>query len=179
MILGFLFLMIGLSILLKAVFHVDIPLVRTGLALFIIYIGVKMLLGSFGWNHSIRDWDDDSSALFNSKNFKWESAGEGHKRYSVVFGSTVVDLTDVKIKEKDETVEVDVVFGEATVLLSKNTPIRVRASAVFGEAKTPDENMVAFGVLNYSSPEQKQAQNGTLNVRGNVVFGALKFQFKD
>jgi predicted tellurium resistance membrane protein TerC len=45
MILGILFLLIGLSILLKAVFHIDIPVVRTAFALFIIYIGFKMLLG--------------------------------------------------------------------------------------------------------------------------------------
>jgi hypothetical protein len=178
MILGLLILLIGASILLKAVFHIDIPLARTAVALFIIYIGVKMLLSSFGVRGSC-DWERDGAALFNSKSFKYSEGDKDSKQYSIVFGSSTIDLSSLPADKKEDThVEVNIVFGEGTVLLSKKIPFQIRTNAVFAEAKTPDDNMVAFGTLNYANPDQK-AETGRLIIHGNVVFGSLKFQYKD
>jgi predicted membrane protein len=184
MILGILFLLIGLSILLKAVFHIDIPLARTGFALFIIYIGVKMLMGGFGWRSSCR-WEGkgegrEDAAVFTSKDFKISESDKESKQYSVVFGSSTIDLTALPPDRKADThVEVNTVFGEGVVLLSRKQPVQIRANAVFGEAKTPNENMVAFGTLQFESPERKAAEAGRLVIHGNVVFGSLRFVYQD
>jgi predicted membrane protein len=178
MILGVLFVLIGGSILLKAVFHIDIPLARMAVALFIIYIGVKMLMSSFGVRGAC-DWDRNGAALFNSKSFKWTEGDKDSKQYSVVFGSSSIDLSSLPSDKKEDThVEVNTVFGEGTVLLSKKIPFQIQTNAVFAEAKMPDDNMVAFGTLNYTNPDQK-AETGRLIIHGNVVFGSLKFKYKD
>src|ERR1700722_16303652 len=137
MIVGVVFVLVGLSIILKAFFHVDIPVFRTAVAFFIIYIGIKMLLGSFGhhrWAHdSVSNGGDDSTILFNSGSFKWDASSKESKKYSVVFGSGVFDLSDVPVQKEDTFVEVNTVFGEGTVLLSRKTPVKIQSNAVFGE----------------------------------------------
>ena len=73
---GVLFLLIGISILLKVFFHIHFPVFRTLLAIFVIYLGIKMLIGtSFDFRYS-GDWEgkDDKGQPVKS-NFKSIASG--------------------------------------------------------------------------------------------------------
>ena len=136
-----------------------------------------MLFGSFGTDGSDK-WSERSAIVFDSKDFKWSDDNKDGKQYTVVFGSSTVDLTDLSANgSNDNRIEVHTVFGETKVLLSKKSSFRIRANSVFGEARIPNENMVAFGSLNYENKGEKETP--TWIIHGNVVFGSLKFQYKD
>lgn len=176
MIFGIFFVLLGLSLLLKAIFHIDIPVFRSVFALFLIYLGVHMLFGGF-FRRSYT-WNEKDAAMFQTKDFKWDAEAD-QRAYAVVFGSSTIDLTQLPEKENADPVTIHVAFGEAIVLLSKKNPFHLRVNAAFGEAITPDENMVAFGSLRYDNPEKKKSERSPLRIHGSVAFGSLKFRFKE
>ena len=177
MILGVLFILIGISIIAKMVFRIDLPIVRIAFALFLLYAGVKMLIGSFTPKS---DHIGSHSVLFSESSSKAENVPGGN-HYNVVFGKMTVDLRhlapgqDTGKPVEDVHAEINTVFGETIVLLKPNQPVVIHSNAAFGEAKMPDNNMVAFGTMNYQSPEAAGAK-AKLIIQGNVVFGALRFE---
>ncbi|MDF1563266.1 MAG: hypothetical protein P1V51_09490 [Deltaproteobacteria bacterium] len=58
--------------------------------------------------------------------------------YRVTFGEGFIDLTHLDPQEP-ETVDVQVSFGEATVLLDPRVPYRLETSVVFGEVTRPNQ----------------------------------------
>lgn len=211
---GVFLLLLGASIIVKTFFKIDIPVFRTVLAFFLIYLGVKMLLGKNFFQCKVdKGYHHDNVVSFGERTFKVDatattstaadssseasastnksdeasSAGKagaqfqgftkGEKDYSTVFGSSTIDLTEVTLESgKDRNFEVNTVFGETVVLLKKGTAVKIRSSAVFAEARMPNDDIVAFGALNYQEPKEAQS---FINIRANVVFGSLKFQFKE
>lgn len=172
---GIIFLIIGIALLLKAVFHVDIPIFKTVFGIFLIYLGAKMIFGNF-WCGRTCDIKTKTSAFFDEKVFKASQDVSNKKQYSTVFGSSTVDLTDLDIlKEEDIRVEVNTVFGETKVLLSQKIPVKIFANSVFAEAKMPNNNLVAFGTLVFESPDNSGKK---ITIHGNVVFGSLRFVYQ-
>jgi hypothetical protein len=103
-----------------------------------------------------------------------ELESEGlRKRFSTVFGSSKVDLTHAPNDGGD--VHIDTVFGETRVMIDPKQALRIRANAVFGEARMPNDDMVAFGTLNYKSPSSETTPT-KLKIHANVVFGSIRFE---
>lgn len=172
---GIIFLVIGVALLLKAVFHIDIPIFKTVFGVFLIYLGVKMVFGRF-WCGDSCDIKTKTSVVFEDKVFKSSEGTSDRKQYSTVFGSSTVDLTDIDTsKGEDIRVEVNTVFGETKVLVSQKTPLKIYANAVFAEARMPNNNMVSFGTMGYENDAAKSATT-KVTIHGNVVFGSLRFQ---
>ena len=63
---GALLIVIGLTLIIRFVFNVDFPVFRVILALFIIYIGLRILIGGFGL---FRFETSANDVLFNEKEF--------------------------------------------------------------------------------------------------------------
>ena len=160
---GAVLVIFGISILLKAVLHVDIPVFRILAGLIIIYVGLKVITG---WHGCVTS----NAAVFSeysvaSKDLKGD--------YSVVFGKGTIDMTGADIKDKTMTIRIDTVFGETTVLVDKNIPLKVQADAVFSGVKMPNGDAASIGSLAYTSPEYRQGEN-CLIIKADTVFGALK-----
>ena len=164
MIAGLFFLLLGTSILLKVLFKIDLPLVRLCFAVFLIYMGIRMLTGTF----------TKPSQVFSQGVFDFDESEAGLNHYNAVFGRRKIDLTRIVLDKQDVKVEINTVFGESTVLINPAMPITIHTNAVFSEARMPNENMVTFGTLKYSTSSAKSAPH-TLIVHSNVVFGALRF----
>ncbi|MGZ3688883.1 MAG: LiaF domain-containing protein [Bdellovibrionota bacterium] len=180
MIVGILFLLFGLSILLRIFFKINFPVMRTFGALFLIYLGVRMLFGTFGW-HAWGTWKTEDSVVFGHQNFVTTSGSTGRNEYNTVFGKSTVDLTQLP-KTGESRVVINTVFGETRVIIDPSMPIRISANAVFGQATLPDRSTVAFGSLKWRSPSAQAAQENdvkTIRVKGDVVFGNLQFVTKD
>jgi len=173
MIVGIFFLLFGISILLRIFFGWHIPIFRTFFALFLIYLGIKMLVGrSLDFSSSWRI-KTAKSVVFDQGDFHFEKNTENH--YSTVFGSSTVDLTHIPNDASAEEIHIDTVFGETKVLIDPKTPIQIRASAVFGEAKMPEGDSVVFGTLHFKTPGANPQEAPRVKVRANVVFGSIRF----
>ncbi len=161
---GAVLVIFGISILLKAVLHIDIPVFRILVGLIIIYFGLKVITGWHGFSSS-------NSAVFSNVEISSRESIKGD--YSVVFGKGVIDLSGADIKDNTVTARVDTVFSDTTVFVDKNMPIKIQAESVFSGVKMPDGNEVSMGNLTYRSPSYKDGAN-CLKIKADTVFGSLK-----
>jgi hypothetical protein len=164
---GILFLFIGASMALDTVFAMHVPIVTLAIALFLVAVGAKVLLGS---GTRRQPGPSSGEAWLADRRFAPDGPLTRDERYDVVFGRGFVDLSHVPAPTDDVTVQIDAVFGTAVVKMNPAVPYEVIGSAAFGEVKMPDRSAAAFGNVAYrSKPEQPH-----LHVKVNAVFGACQ-----
>lgn len=164
---GILLILIGITIVIKVFFKVDIPIVRIGFALFFVYIGISILLNGDGKKHR----HSDSDVVFEESDV---NVTKDQKEYNVIFGKVTYDLTKLDITNTND-IEINVVFGAAEIILDKNMPVILTVDSAFAGAKLPDGNSVAFGTTHYTSPSYR-GDAPALKIKVDVVFGGVDFQ---
>lgn len=162
---GVLLIIWGFSLILKAIFHINIPVMRVALALLIIWWGVRILIGG----HS---FSGRNTIIFEKSNFEKD---KGDADYNVVFGSGIVDLRGVDISDSSKTVKVDVVFGNVKILTDPNIPTMINLSVVFGEGITPEGSISFIGDRKYANSVY-QKKEPALIIKADVVFGSLRIR---
>ena len=167
-ILGIIFIFIGISFIAKVFFKIDLPVFKILVALFFLYLGFKILFGSFGvtsFKHN------GHNAVFSETRV----AGDVYNgaEYNAVFGKVMVDLRDVKLTEPETEIEINAVFGGAEVLLNPDTPVKIKSDVAFGGIDLPDGKSGGFGSSGYTSPKYDKDTN-VLYLRLNAVFGGIK-----
>jgi hypothetical protein len=175
MFIGIFFVLLGLSIIIKVLFKVDLPVFRMMVAIFFIFLGIKMLTGVRLWSWT-SPWSDLSSntTVFGRGQMHTSMNSTGNQ-FKTVFGSSVIDLTEpplMNVGDLVRTVEIESVFAETKVLINPYVPVHIRVQSIFAEAKMPDGNMVAFGSLNYRNGNDTTK----LEIRADAVFGSIKFE---
>jgi predicted membrane protein len=164
---GIFFLLIGASLIAKVIFKVDIPIFRIFIALFFVYLGLRMLFGDMG---VFRSHTDSNSAIFSESNIVGDI--EDRSEYNAIFGKVRLDLRDVQLKEIETRVTVNAVFGGAEVLINADMPIKIKSDVVFGGAKLPDRESGGFGTSKYTSDNFDSSQQH-LYLDINAVFGGV------
>ena len=160
---GVMLVLFGVSMILRAVFNLDIPIFRIIFALIIIYFGIKLLVGRQAFK------SEKNFSMFRSSTVTMkESGGE----YDVIFGQSNIDLTNIDISESSKKVSVDVVFGSANLLIDPNVPMKLKVSTVFADCKLPNRNINFFGDSNYKTPAFVEGENYLL-LNIDVVFGSV------
>jgi len=159
---GLFLMLLGVSVILKAVFHVDIPVFRIFIALFLIFLGIKLLAG--GWGKQRLAWPAGDGA---------PSRPVDGGRYEVVFGKRIVDLGDMEWKGENARIRLDTVFGDAVLKLNPAIPTKVKASTAFANAEFPDQSTAAFGSYVYRN-RAFEKDKPCVTVKASVVFGSLE-----
>ena len=168
MIWGIIFLFIGAALIAKVVFRIDIPVFKTLVALFFIYLGLRMLFGHMGiLNHSSMG----GNAVFSESKIAVEQVD--NQEYSAVFGKLVLDLRGIDLSNDDKQLQVNAVFGGAEVLINKDTPVRIKSDVVFGGVQSPDGDSGGFGSRKFES-ENYDSSSYRLNLNVNAVFGGVQ-----
>ena len=158
---GVILVLIGLTIVIKAVFKIDIPLFRIVFALLLIYFGAKLLFGGFGIRAS------RSTTIFSESRIESLESGS---EYNVIFGKSSIDLRAIDIAEKSAKVEINVVFGSGIVYINPEMPVKIKISTVFGDSKLPKGNVSFFGDYVYKTESYVEGEN-YLKLDVDVVFG--------
>ncbi|NLM36747.1 MAG: hypothetical protein GX202_01310 [Firmicutes bacterium] len=161
---GIFLIILGLCAIFKTVFHINIPVFRIGLALFLIYIGLSMLFKGPPWR------GEKNTVLFEERDLVLEEQGE----YNVIFGRGVIDLTTLPSPPQDRRIEVNVVFGEGVLRIKRDTPLTIKVNSAFSGVRLPDGNQISMGEYTYRSGEQT-GNGGRVLVEAKVVFGSLVF----
>lgn len=160
---GAVIIIFGLSIILNAVFHIKIPVFSIIIALIFIYLGLKILFGSFGIKTS------RNTVVFSTSDMKCRNKNE---EYNIIFGKGSIDLSEIELDDEHLDFEVNVVFGRGDVMIDPAKPFIVKVSSVFSGAHLPDGNVAAIGNNSYISPGYVKGQK-YISVRADVVFGEL------
>ncbi len=168
---GVLFILFGVSLILKSFLNIDLPLFRIGLALFLIYLGLGLIFQppwKWGSAHSrvVRE-GAERSWVFASAQTGLE---EGASTFNAIFSSLEADFSSLRPDEK-RVIQCNAVFGSLEVTLPRDVPIRVEGHAVFGSVEFPDRRSVSFGSLSTGE------ESGVVII-ANAVFGSVEFKVK-
>jgi predicted membrane protein len=167
MIWGILFLFIGAALIAKVVFKIDIPIFKVILALFFIFIGIRILVGNFG---GCTTRINTSNAIFSESEVYGDVSH--NSEYNAVFGKVKVDLRKLELKEHETRVTVNAVFGGAEVWIPKDMPVRIKTDVAFGGTKLPEGNAGGFGTSRYESKNYSK-DSTHLYLDLNAVFGGI------
>jgi predicted membrane protein len=162
---GVFIIIIGVSIVLKSVFGINLPIVKTAFAILLIYLGISMLAGGNKWCYK-----SDHNICFGNSRIKVDSL---HKEYNIIFGGGVIDLTDFPLEEGRNRIEINTIFGSGVIKINPEIPVAVRGDAVFASARFPDGHNSSFGGFNYRSPQFKEGGK-YLEIEADVIFGSLE-----
>jgi predicted membrane protein len=166
---GIVLMLIGLGIVIRIVFNVDLPIFKLLVAFFFIWLGLRIMMGNHGILHFHATKND---VLFNENSFK--DINKENKEYNVVFGKAVYDFRELDVKEKT-TIHMNTIFGGAEIKLKKGSAYRIAAESVFGGIKLPNGNTSAFGNTHYQS-ENFNADSAHLFIKAEIVFGGIEIQ---
>lgn len=164
---GLLLILIGMSLVFRIVFNIDFPLFKIILAFILIFLGIRLLFGSFGVVN-IKGGEND--VIFGEKHY---DHFEHKKEYNVIFGNGVYDFRDVDLEGGVKKVKLSTVFGGTEVKLSKDIPVRIRVDAAFAGAELPNGNTAVFGNTSYESPGLDMNEP-YLDLKIDVVFGGVE-----
>lgn len=170
---GIIFILVGIGIILKVIFHLNIPVFKLIISFLFIYIGLRILFGDCLSMKGCKN--TEGNVIFSEMTI--DNPNHENGEYNVVFGSAVIDLRDIELKPRGNNLKVNTVFGHSKVLLNKDMPIKIKANSAFGGAKLPNDNMIAFGTSHFKSDTLKE-EDLYLNLELNVVFGSIEIKME-
>ena len=129
---------LGLSILLNALFGWHLPFFRLAAGAFIIFLGVKVLVGP-NWKYSYTSKITADSVAFTEGRFEPKSIEDVQEEYSVAFGKGTIDLRGLPKQDREIDVKVSSAFGETVILVPLDSQIRTKMSAFAGKIELPEE----------------------------------------
>ena len=163
---GIILILIGLGIVILVLLHIDIPIFKIVIALFFVFIGLRILFGhSENWRH--REGRND--IIFSESRITGNPESE---EYNVIFGKGIFDFRDIDLSEGTVHVKINTIFGGSEILVDHNTPVKIKSDAVFGGAKLPEGTAAAFGNNEYVSDNFNENSN-YLYIKADVVFGGV------
>jgi hypothetical protein len=161
---GTILVLLGASIILKAIFHINIPIVRTFFALILIYWGIRVLVGG-AWCRT-----HTNTVLFSESTIM---ASDQQSEYSIIFGRGVIDTSALKTFTKDKPIRINTVFGASVIKIDRATPTLVKVNSAFAAVKLPDGNVATFGNYLYKNKAYTDAPDSIPRriIELSTVFG--------
>ncbi|MDI6757215.1 MAG: hypothetical protein QME32_04250, partial [Endomicrobiia bacterium] len=174
---GSILIFLGLSLIAKVIFHVNIPVFRIAFAFVLIYLGVQLLFCGRWCRFTPRSVGGD--IVFSEGEMKYDAS---RREYSVVFGKGMLNLASglspSDVSKNSVEKEVNAVFGNCRVNINPAVPTKIKASAVFGAAVLPDGSSVSFGDRIFTTPSFKEGAPH-LYIKVGAVFGSVEISDKN
>ncbi len=164
---GAFLVLLGISVIAKAVFNLNVPFFRLFFGFLFLYVGIRLLMGSFC------PFKSGGHAVFSRGVVHTVEAGSD-KQHNTVFGEGTLDLRNIRIEGKTATVDANCVFGALEILIPKGVPLAVHANAAFADLNLPGGRSANFGESTYESPGLDRAKPH-LGIRLNAVFSRVSF----
>ncbi|MGB4640371.1 MAG: hypothetical protein WBH95_10405 [Caldicoprobacterales bacterium] len=156
---GILLIGIGILLILKYQFKLNISMPRIIIGVLFIAMGVSALMGGFVVkNRSDMFFSDGKVEIVDPE-----------KEYNVVFGNMVIDLSTISIDELRDNIQINTIFGNTLIKINPEIPTVIKISSAFGSGNTPDGSTIVFGDHTYRTGEGTPA----LVIEANVVFGKI------
>ena len=166
---GIVLMLIGLGIVIRIVFNVDLPIFKLLVAFFFIWLGLRIMLGDRGMLHFRATKND---VVFNENSFN--EINNENKEYNVIFGKAIYDFRELEVKGKTK-IHLNAIFGGAEIKLKKGAAYRIVTESVFGGIKLPNGNTSVFGTTHYQS-DNFNPDSAHLFIKAEVVFGGIELR---
>ena len=162
---GAFLIMLGAAFFAEEIWHIDIPVFKLAIGFGLIVAGLKLITKKSKDEFST----NEAHVIFDDRPF---DANFVRPRYSVVFGSSIADLSNLPTDE-NKVVEIKCVFGEFKVKINPKSNVQIISKAAFGSLEFPDMTQYSFGDHMWRSSSFDPSQP-TLTIRAEVVFGSIK-----
>lgn len=160
---GTMFILIGLIMILNILLNIKIPVFRVLLAVFFIYIGMAILMGS-----PVKKRE----RITTIKDYEIQDTLKEGDKYDIIFGERSIDLTGIKVGEKGYRVDIKTAFGRCILKINDTLPTKLIVSSAFANATLPNGNRFAFGTSTYKTASFDE-NKPYLSVYASVAFGNL------
>jgi len=166
---GLLLIILGIALILRIVFNLDFPIFKIFIAFVLIYLGIKILFGSFGTKIHFYS-DNEKDIIFSERNF---SNFEKNGQYSTVFGKSTFDFRGYDLQGEIRHLKISTVFGGTEIKIDKDLPVRIKLESAFSGVDLPNGNSSVFGSTTYESPAFSP-DKPYLDLKLEVVFGGME-----
>lgn len=174
---GILLLVVGLLIIIQHVFNINLPIIKILVGVFLIYLGLKMIFGSFGVK--ISGFGDarittDTEVVFSESEFKINKTetGELNTKFTTAFGNSKLDLINIDPKELKQPIQITNAFGRTTIKTNPEHAILAKISVGFGSVKIRGQKLGALGDIEYKSDNFAENPN-VLRLEIENAFGDI------
>ncbi|KUG04540.1 hypothetical protein ASZ90_018031 [hydrocarbon metagenome] len=158
---GILLVVLGIIIILRNYFNINIPIFRSIFAFILIYLGVMTLFGGF----AVKSGD---MMLFNEGTIK---VTDNAPEYNILFSSGTIDLSRLKTDSKPESIKVNVIFSNGKILVGPDLPLVIKLNSAFANSSFPDGSSINFGDHTYRTSASDESD--PIFVEVSVVFGRV------
>jgi hypothetical protein len=169
---GILLIIIGLCLVAKIIFHIDISVVKVVVAFCFLYIGIKILLGNWG---TLLFHSGPNDIVFGKAEFIHEHSVPMEQ--NILFGNGVIDFRKVSTNTLTAKTDINVVFGGCKILLRQNLPVKVKVDAAFANVSLPNNNSTFLGSVFYESPKLDETKP-YLIIKVHTVFAGTKIKIE-
>ena len=160
---GVVVVLLGLMLLFRNVFNLNIPVFTIFISAALIIAGVLMIRGSF-----LPKWEG-RHVQFGESHFTFDPE---QKQYIVQFGEGSLNLKGYR-PDSNIAVSVECSFGKFRIIADREVPMMITGKASFGELRGPDMRKASFGDYTYMSPDYNPSQPG-FTIIANVSFGEME-----
>lgn len=161
---GILLVFLGFSFLVNEILEINIPIFTIIVSALFIYLGIKLINGSF------RSQKMENLNMFGTHLLDYS---ETLQDYSNIFGEARMDLSRVEVVE-NKTIDINCIFGDFKIKLSGTLNYRIESSTVFGKTHIVDKSTEGFGNIIYT-PEHFDATKPCLTIKSSVIFGNIEY----
>ena len=163
---GFIIILFGIGILLKSVFHINIPFFKILVGIIVILFGISIIFNAI---------NSRKTAVFGDYNFK---SGFGEKEYNIAFSKASMDVANFDFSNYNgEFIKINSVFSSTEIYLSRNFEYEIRADSTFGVVRLPNGESVSFGnIVRLENTENSELKR--INLHVSSVFGEVKILYK-
>lgn len=184
---GLLLIGLGVLFLLDQMHFMDFGrLISTFWPLILVGIGVKMLVGrdlktkaekrtlaeaETGEQASYSGERLQETRIFGDVNVRIDSQTFGGGNISTLFGDATIDLHNAQLKEGENILTVNTMFGDVRVIPPANGKFAVRTNAIFGDLVILEEKSGGFLVSRSYQPDGYSEAPNRLFISISTVFG--------
>lgn len=166
--LGLLFIIIGVLIVIKALFKIDIPIFRLIVAFLFVLIGIKILLDGFRPKPETKTASPHTqNIIFSERIIEWDGIRKG---YDIVFASGHIHLHNALYLKERTDLKISTIFAASEIQIPAKVPVKIDISSAFGEVNLPNNESTTMGHYEYTSPNFSN-RKPYLNLRLDTAFG--------
>lgn len=164
---GFVVILFGIGILLKSVFHINIPFFKIFVGIVVILFGISIIFDAVKFKKI--------EAVFGDYNF---NSGTIQKEYNIVFSKAAMDISNFDFSNYNgEFIKINSVFSSSEIYLSRDFQYEIRAESSFGTVRLPNGENVSFGnIARLENAENSELKR--INLHVSSVFSEVKILYK-
>mgnify|MGYP006350092255 FL=1 len=170
---GTLVTILGISIIIEALFGISLPVFKILLGCWLIYWGLTFILGKDCFKSQCKSGVSSGFSQCDYVNDK----NKNFMTYKVLFAQRVIDLRNLDFSQDMVVVKIDSVFSNTIVKINPELKTKIKASSAFSNVELPDRTQVYFGSYAYKTENLKDSKP-ELKIKINSVFGRVVVEDK-